>query len=165
VIPLPVGWSESFGYAVNNSGQVAGEVSNGFISQAFIGTASGITLIPLPNGATTANVSFGALNDLGTVVGHSDAGIWMWNAADGTVLLNNLLGPQGWSLTSDVSISDNGLIVSGASCNGGPVQTVELSAQRGPVSCAPLVTPEPGTYVLSGAGLLLLLFARRTELR
>jgi hypothetical protein len=52
-IPLPSGWTETYGTAVNGSGQVAGVGVNGSgTKQAFIGTTSSSTAIPLPSGWT-----------------------------------------------------------------------------------------------------------------
>lgn len=94
-----------------------------------------------------------SLNDLGVVVGYSDAGGWIWDASDGTQLLNNLV-PAGWDVAEALSISDNGLILAQASFDGGPLEYVELDP-----------APEPRTYSLVGVGLLLLGFARRATLR
>jgi hypothetical protein len=150
LIPLPSGWSSADGQAINDSGQVAGYGENGTVQQAFIGTVAGSTGIPLPVGATYANLlGFGSLNNLGVVVGESSLGGWIWDAADGTQLLNSLV-PPGWSLSSANAISDNGLILAYGSFDGGPAEFVELD----PV-------PEPGTYSSVGAGLLVLAMARK----
>ena len=70
LIPLPSGWNNGVGKAINNSGQVTGYVGGygaDALMQAFIGTASGTTLIPVPDGWwTTCGV---AINDSGEVVG------------------------------------------------------------------------------------------------
>jgi hypothetical protein len=66
---MPSGAPFAMVYAVNKCSQVAGYVQNG---QAFIGTTSGVTLIPLPFGSATfrfATVSYGSLNNSGVVVG------------------------------------------------------------------------------------------------
>jgi hypothetical protein len=170
LIPLPLGWTSSVGYAVNDSGHVAGQVFNGTASQAFIGTTIGSALIPLPLGATTASVTLGALNDLGVVVGDSDVGPWMWDAADGTVLLNSLFPPvgpnmvSGWDLTQALSISNTGLILAEGSCFGGPAEYVELLPTTGAGTCVASV-PEPSNSAFCGVGLLVLLFARLMVLR
>ena len=49
-IPVPPGWTGSSAGGINSSGLVAGGGGDGFHGQPFIGTASGITLIPLPAG-------------------------------------------------------------------------------------------------------------------
>jgi hypothetical protein len=141
LIPLPAGWSNSYGFAVNASGQVAGDGRVGPYPanyQAFVGTAAGVTVIPLLTGATYNSVGYASINNLGFVVGASDAGGWIWDAVDGTVLLNNLL-PVGWNVSNAVSINNNGVILANASFDGGPAQYVELS---------PIATPEPGTLAL-----------------
>ena len=152
-IPLPAGWTASYGFAVNASGQVAGYVYNGSY-QAFIGTTSGSMVIPLPAGATQASANEDSLNDLGVVVGYSNVGGWIWDASDGTQLLNNLV-PTGWNIDNGISISDSGLILATGTNDGGSEENLELQI---------VTTPEPGAYFLTGAGLLLLLaFARRTS--
>jgi hypothetical protein len=152
-LPVPSGWSTSFGYstgyAINDSGQVAG-YGLGSLYQAFIGTASGSTVVPVPTGATDAQISFGSLNHSGVLVGGSDlngAGTagWIWDAADGTRLLN-LFVPAGWNITDAISISNSGLILAQGSFDGGASEYVELSPEA----------PEPASAVLGVTGLLLL---------
>lgn len=150
-IPLPTGWADAFGLAINDSGQVVGygySFSGDPFSQAFIGTASGSTAIPLPEGSNFVTISPDSLNDSGVVVGYSALGGWMWDAADGTVLLNAFV-PTGWNITDAIAISNSGLILAEGSFNGGTIEYVELS-QSG------LSSPEPTTRFLGGAGLLLL---------
>jgi hypothetical protein len=160
LIPLPGGWIASYGFAVNDSGQVAGYGFDGTVvagelqEEAFIGTTAGVTVIPLPDGATTAQVQYASLNNLGVVVGYSDAGAWIWDATDGTVLLNSLMAGPGWNVLNAISINDSGLILAAASYNGGPVVYVELAA-----------IPEPGTFALAGVGLLLAAFVCRNGYR
>lgn len=157
VIPLPTGWISAQGASVNDSGQVAGDgdtASGGYM--AFIGTASGSMAIPLPTGATSAETSTdttGILNNAGDVVGFSNAGGWIWDAADGTLLLNPLLVTSGWNITDAISISNNGLILALGTYEGGSSQWVELTPQTG--------TPEPATLLLSGAGLAAVILRRR----
>jgi hypothetical protein len=98
-LPFPLGWDGINAFALNNAGQVAGQGYNGFNLQAFVATTSGSTAIPLPTGATTASVTYGSINDQGAVVGSSSVGGWMWDAADGTVLLNALV-PVGWNVNN-----------------------------------------------------------------
>jgi len=152
LIPLVSGWTLSVGAAINDSGQVAGFGNNGANAndQAFIGTVSGSTAIPLPPGATLSMVFFGSLNASGEVVGYSDAGGWIWDASDGTQLLN-LFVPAGWNITDAISISNNGLILAEGSFEGGAAQYVELAPD----------SPEPAAGLLAGTGLALLAFARR----
>jgi hypothetical protein len=115
--------------AINDSGQVAGNGSNGTTMQAYIGTALGSTLIPLPFGATYSNIYYGSLNHFGEVVGFSDAGGWIWSTTTGTALLNSLV-PAGWDITDAISISNNGLILAEGSFNGGANEYVELFGHR-----------------------------------
>jgi hypothetical protein len=50
-IPPPPGWTFAQGESINDLGQVTGLASNGAgASQAFIGTAAGSVIIPLPPG-------------------------------------------------------------------------------------------------------------------
>jgi hypothetical protein len=144
-------FTSSFAEAINASGEVAGYTYNGTIDEAFIGTASGSTAIPLPAGATSAFISGQSLNDSGVLVGGSSAGGWIWSSLDGTVLLSTLV-PAGWDIEGANSISNNGLILAYASYNGGPGEYVELAP-----------TPEPATDLLAGAGLIAAAFARRRK--
>ena len=128
-VPMLSGWSFMQGEAINDSGYIAGlafEYSGA--EQAFIGTASGSTAIPLPIGATSSWVADASqsINNLGTVVGSSNAGAWIWDASHGTVLLSDLV-PVAWNnVTNAISISNNGLILASASYQGGAPQIVEL---------------------------------------
>jgi hypothetical protein len=145
VIPFLPGWTESFGEAINGSGQVVGYgLLNGATSLAFMYNGSGSAVIPLPTGATSTAVGTQSINDMGFVVGSSDVGGWIWNASDGTVLLNSLV-PPGWNVIGALSISNNGLILAQASFDGGPQEYVELSA---------VATPEPGTSALVADGVI-----------
>jgi hypothetical protein len=145
-IPLPSGAAFAMTYAVNDSGLVAGYIQsqNG---QAFVGTPSGITLIPLPSGAphlSSATVTYGSINNSGVVVGQlvpltgTNTSGWIWDAAQGTISLSNLV-PSGWSILNAVSISNTGLILAQASYNGGPTLWVELTST--PSTCSFSLTP------------------------
>jgi hypothetical protein len=150
-IPLPSGWLSAYGAgAINNSGQLAGYGSNGATQQAFIGTPSGSTPIPLPPAATTADVTYGSLNNSGVVVGYSNAGGWIWDQSTGTELLSALV-PVGWDITDAISISNSGLILAEAAYDGGTTEYVELSQ----------TAPEPSAGSLACGGLFLLVFVRR----
>jgi hypothetical protein len=134
---LPSGWLNASGYALNALGEVAGSGTNGGgLQQAFIGTASGSTAIPLPTGATTLPRPSVAINDAGFVVGTSDAGGWIWSAGDGTVLLNNFV-PAGWVIQGAISISNNGLILAVGSFNSGASQYVVLAPSQCTVTLNP----------------------------
>lgn len=147
-VPLPAGWFTSIAYAINSTAQVAGWGDNALDhNQAFIGSASSSMAIPLPPGATDALVNEGAMNDSGMVVGSSTAGStniggWIWDAANGTVLLNTLV-PAGWNVASALSISNNGHILAQASFSGGPLQYVDLFPTGSP-SSPTLSYPENG---------------------
>jgi hypothetical protein len=111
-------------------------------------TASGITAIPLPQGATTLNFvgPVISINNHGTVTGSSDAGAWTWSSSQGTVLLNSQV-PAGWNISQVSGINDNGVILAYASFNSGLVQQVELIPS--PLSG----TPAPSTLLLLLIGL------------
>ena len=67
VIPPPSGFTITTAAGINNSGQVAGTGTNGSVTQAFVGSPSGSTLIPLPAGWTGSLGT--ALNASGAVTG------------------------------------------------------------------------------------------------
>jgi hypothetical protein len=151
-IPRPAGWLNALGYAVNDSGQVAGyglTSSVGGPTQAFIGTTAGSTAIPLPFGATIATATWNSLNNSGQVVGSSDAGAWIWDAVNGTRLLNTLV-PAAWKLDGAFGISNNGLILASASYNDGPDQYVELTPVT-PTSGCTFEIPQPSAYLSANA--------------
>jgi Viral BACON domain len=139
-VPMLAGWSFTQGVAINDSGQIAGFAFayNG-AEQAFIGTTSASTAIPLPIGATHAWLTpqSQSINNLGTVVGGSDAGAWIWDASDGTVLLGDLVPVEWNNVTDAISVSNNGRILASASYMGGPPQLVELI----PTSCSFSLNP------------------------
>jgi hypothetical protein len=125
-IPLPSGALSAAGFAVNDLGQVAGVANYGAFGRAFIGTTAGSVLIPLPVGTAYSLLTLGGcINNSGMVVGYSTLGGWIWNAADGTVLLNALV-PGGWNVTNGIGISNNGHILAQATFNDGPSQYVDL---------------------------------------
>jgi hypothetical protein len=157
LVPMPPGWGGHIlpfpPGAINDSGLAVGDVYQGTLTAAFVGTASSSALIPLPQGATFASVASQSLNNSGVVVGTSDSGGWIWDAADGTRLLNGSV-PAGWNITNAISISNNGLILAQGSLNGGAAQYVEL------VPTVP-TTPAPPACLLVIAGLgLLTLFKK-----
>jgi hypothetical protein len=153
LVPLPSGWASSNGVAINDSGQVVGygTPTGGSSYFAFIGTSSGSSAIPPPPGTLYfSQVSSQSINNQGIVVGFSDRGGWIWDAANGTRLLNDSV-PAGWTITNAISISNNGLILAQGSLNGVGQQYVEL------VPTAP-TTPAPAAWllVITGLGLLAL---------
>jgi hypothetical protein len=130
------------GYAVNDLGQVAGIANSEANGQAFTGTTSGSVVIPMPVGTTYVVMTEGAINNSGMVVGYSNLGGWIWDAANGTVLLNTLV-PAGWNVSNAISISNNGHILAQASFNSGPTQYVDLFPTGSP-SAPTLSYPENG---------------------
>ncbi len=117
-IASPAGWSDVGAFAINASGQIAGYGTNASNKQqAFIGNLSGIAPIPLATGATNGTASFGSVNDTGVVAGTSDAGAWIWDASNGTRLLNTLV-PPGWTIVTAAAINNNGTILATASFGG-----------------------------------------------
>jgi hypothetical protein len=132
-IPMPAGWLSSGAVAINDLGQVVGTGFDGEVQQAFIATVAGSTVIPQP--PHTTNVYVSSINNLSVVIGYavvsgSLAG-WIWDATNGTRLLNTLV-PSGWNVSTAISISDNGLILAQASHQNGASQYVELIPSRRP---------------------------------
>jgi hypothetical protein len=145
LIPTISGWTMVSAEAINDSGLVAGEgTTSAGHSQAFVGTAAGVTAIPLPVGATDAFVIPGSLSDAGALVGNSTAGGWIWTASGGTQFLNTFV-PSGWNIVDGLSIADSGLILALGSFDGGPQGYVELSP-----------SPEPSAGLLAAVSILLL---------
>lgn len=151
-IPIPGNVSSS-AVAINEAGEVAGEISFNFGTQAFIGNASGYSLIPLPSGASSVGVSAGGINDSGVVVGYGPLGGWIWDPINGTILLNALVS-TGWDVWSASAINNNGVILASGTYNNGPLEFFEL-----------VPVPEPATGVLAAAEFLFLaaLWHRRTR--
>jgi hypothetical protein len=110
---------------INDAGLVVGTADSATASAAFIGTAAGTTVIPMPPGATFTSVSSQSINNSGVVVGASDRGGWIWDSTSGARLLNTYV-TGGWNITNGISISNNGLILAQGSLNDGPTQYVEL---------------------------------------
>ena len=108
LVPMPSGWIASGASSLNNSGQITGSGRPGSSHQAFIGTVAGSTAIPLPPNATGASGVW--INDHGVVVGTSDAGEWIWDAVNGTRLLNDLV-PSSLGVHNVTSINNNGVIL------------------------------------------------------
>jgi len=100
-------------YGINDSGQVVGYGYNGTAPQAFIGTAAGITPIPLPAG-WTSSLAFG-INDSGQVVGYVE------NATTSQAFIGTAAGltpiavPAGWTISEATAINNSGQILGGGS--------------------------------------------------
>ncbi|HKV41370.1 MAG TPA: hypothetical protein VJX67_19345, partial [Blastocatellia bacterium] len=112
-ISSPPGWIYAIAMGINNSGEVAGYggPSSG-PDQSFVwSSASGMTFIPMLNGASYCNLNEGRpINDSGTVVGYCDTGTWVWDSTMGTQPLNNLV-PSGWVVDGVFGINDPGQIL------------------------------------------------------
>ncbi len=99
---------------INDSGQVSGGGGTGSTNQAFVGTTSGSTAIPLPPGWSGAAAQ--GINASGQVAGLGQAGgppqPWIGTAAGMTPIAL----PPGWEWAGVAGINDSGEVVG----NGGP---------------------------------------------
>ena len=146
LVPLPAGIIRTQGFAINASGEVAGLAFDAGGHQAvFIGNTTSSMVLPEPPGASFATADQGSINSAGTVVGGSTMGGWIWDAADGTQLLNGFV-PAGWNISRAFSINDSGQILA-LGTEGGISNWVLLTPQES--------TPEPASYLFVGAALLL----------
>jgi hypothetical protein len=107
-LPFPRGWTNSGGYAVNNSGQVAGSLSNSSTSEAFIGTTSGLTVIPLPSGWTSSLGN--GVNNSGQVVGYGFNGTGTQAFIGGPAGSTPVPVPNGGGNMFAYAINDSGQI-------------------------------------------------------
>jgi hypothetical protein len=145
LVPMPSGWITSGASALNNSGQITGSGGPGSSYQAFIGTVSGSTAIPLPPHATLAwGVS---INDHGVVIGNSDAGGWIWDTLNGTRSLTDLV-PSGVRVDNITAINNNGVILASVTVQGIARSSVELIPTTDP-TCTYSITPSNNS---SGGG-------------
>jgi len=109
----PAGWSKTWPaishvFDLNNLGQVAGYGWNGSIPQAFIGTTSGSTAIPLPPGWSEA-YGFG-INDSGQVAGYGLNGSTK-QAFIGTTSGSTAIPlPTGWESARAWGINNSGQV-------------------------------------------------------
>jgi hypothetical protein len=122
LIPLPAGWQSSAGYGINDSGQVAGSVSNETGgAQAFIGTAAGSTPIPLPAGWSRA-YGYG-INNSGQVAGQVSNEPAGAQAFIGTAAGSTLIPlPAGWQSSAGYGINDSGQVAGSVSNETGGAQ-------------------------------------------
>ena len=102
---------------INDSEQIAAIVrpTNGAdIVRVALSTRTNTFFIPLPPGVLS--VTRPSLNNLGQVVGQIDVapGGWIWDATNGTRLLQGLVPPV-WTILSADGINDQGQIVARAS--------------------------------------------------
>jgi uncharacterized membrane protein len=96
-------------YGINDSGQITGFGSNGTNLQAFIGTAAGITPIPVPAGWTNA-YAYG-INNSGQITGtlaDSRLGLRAFIGTAAGITLIPL--PAGWTYSEAQGINDSGQI-------------------------------------------------------
>lgn len=149
---IPIGgWTATFGNRINNAGQIAGEgwtSEDNHISQAWIGGAGGVIAIPLLPGWTTS--SGYDINDAGEVVGTGDGGGWIWDAANGSRALTDVV-PSGWVISNAYGINSKGQIVAYA--------TSGVLGYEGTVRLDP--TPEPASWTALAIGLAALASVRR----
>jgi hypothetical protein len=146
VIPLP-GLPITGPMRINDNGDVLGGSGGPGGVQIWMKPAGGAVVF-LPSAATSL-VGGKLLNNHRHVVGHSSAGGgWIWDEANGIRYLNDLI-PVGWSVLSAHGINDAGQIVVQGFDPGGKFVTMRLD----PV-------PEPGTWLLSVAGLAWLIRRR-----
>jgi len=98
----------AYGYAINNSGQVAGGISNSlFFDAAFFYSAGGLTNL----GAWVGKSSWGyGINNSGQMVGNGNQGAFLYSGGVVTDL---------GALESAVDINDSGLIAGTSPGNGG----------------------------------------------
>jgi probable HAF family extracellular repeat protein len=120
-----LGGDESWAYAINNAGQVAGTAQPITAdSHAFLFTdGAGMNDLGTLGGFNSAGL---ALNNVGSVVGWSqnsrlDTHAFVWSASPGMRDLNDLIPVNaGWLLQEAHGVSDNGLIVGNGLLNGQP---------------------------------------------
>jgi hypothetical protein len=118
-VPLSREWTtglvpESFGYAINNAGQITGYVAANGAVRAFIGTAHGVELIPTPpgwNGMGHGLSGYG-LNAPGDVVETNGLGVFVYTAS-GTVPIPLPPGARGIRLSPNAyqNINSGGSVV------------------------------------------------------
>ena len=151
-----LGGNSSYAMAVNNLGQVAGHsVAGDGYDHAFISNNGILTDI----GSTGSNSFAYGINNDGSVVGYNAAGAFLYS--NGTVVnLNSMLSPNsGWDLQQAYGINDGGKIV-GTGMFHGQSRAFELDPFILGVA-APVSVPEPGSVVLLGLGLILLVACGR----
>jgi probable HAF family extracellular repeat protein len=140
---VPVGFAQSFGFAINASGQVAGHVVNGYgNAERIFRYADGVMTIL--GGVGEFNRAWG-INAAGDVVGEGlpASGFkqgFVYTDANGMRGLNQLIDPaSGWFILGASGINDSGQIVGWASGPAGH-RAVRLTA-AGAVSPAPPAAP------------------------
>jgi len=161
-----LGGVSSYGFGMNDSGQVVGNSSSitGY-AHAFLSDASGMRDLGTLGGQSS--YAYG-INNAGSVVGYASLGgvdhAFLYSGGimfDLNLLVSNLTG---WELTAAYAINDSGQIT-----GVGLFQGVEHVFRLGPVvgvQNSPMATPEPHTIalILIGAAVLICgtLLQRRT---
>ncbi len=152
-----LGGDESFAYAINNAGQVAGTSSSLSIdTHAFIyADVTGMTDLGTLGGYVSTAF---ALNNPGSVVGTAEnsAGAmhaFVWTPTGGMRDLNDFIPVNsGWVLTEARGINDTGMIVGNGLLNGQP-RAFALAPNTGPDTSAPVAIAKANDItVLSSFG-------------
>jgi probable HAF family extracellular repeat protein len=141
---LPGGQDTSYGRAINNSGQVAGNSYSTVGYHAFLWNYSTgmLDLGDLGNGYSQA----AGLNEQGVVVGNSAGCGFIWDSVGGMQDLNTLLAPSatGWRIEAAMGVNDYGQITGYGITPDGKSHAFLMN----PI-------PEPASLLLLGLGGLL----------
>lgn len=149
-----LGGNNSYAMAINNQGQIAGHstAADGY-EHAFISTNGILTDLGTLGGGNS--YAYG-INDLGIAVGYSGTEAFVYR--DGALYdLNSMLGAtSGWQLQQAYGINGGGQIV-GTGLYQGQSHAFRLDPMN---RLAPASVPEPGTIILFGAGIALIVAGR-----
>ncbi|MGA2031641.1 MAG: DUF3466 family protein [Thermoguttaceae bacterium] len=153
------GGDETFGTAINDSGQVVG-YADARAPEAFLYSSGTMQDLGTLGGATS---QADGINNLDQVVGsaYNSVGVsdaFLWEPGSGMVDLNSLIPqPSEWTLTTATAINDNGLIVGTGLGPSGVGAALLLT---------PISSPEPSTFALLGVGgIALIAYAWRRKRR
>jgi probable HAF family extracellular repeat protein len=146
-----LGGKSSYAMAINNQGQIAGHstAANGY-EHAFMSTNGTLTDLGTLGGNSYAY----GINDAGVVVGYSGSDAFVY--CNGSLYdLNSIVAANsGWQLDQAYGINDAGQIV-GTGTYQGQSHAFVLDPINQPAS-----VPEPGTVVLIGIGIALVVLGR-----